>query len=1438
MEPLRDELLGALGSIEPRSASVPMLSTVTARYLDGPACDADYWIRNIRDPVLFLEAIGALAREGHDVFLEVSAHPVLTGAIGDGLRHAGRHGVALPSLRRGEDGRAALLGSLGQLYTLGYPVDWSRLHGSRGRVVPLPSYPWQRERFWLDPAITIAGVRDGRAGKRLLGQGLASSVHVGAYFWERELSLRAFPYLADHCVQQLPVFPAAAYLEMALAAAGDAFGPGPHELERMSFDKALFLSADEPRTLQLVATARMGGATLQFLSRETSATGSNATWTQHAAGGIRFGDPSRSAAPPAQESVATIQGRCPETITGPDFYRGIQARGLQYGPIFQGVERLWRRDGEALGRVGASAEVESGARGYRIHPALLDACLQVVAAALPRGESEDGQVYLPVRVERMRLHGSPGAALWSHAVIRSAGPSRPDTIETDVTVLDDAGQVVLEVQGLALQRLEPQGSAATEATRDWLYEVAWIEKALAVPASSPDPVPADHDGRWLIFADAHGVAPALRNLLEARGERCVLLSRTQDVREFLTEAFGPHQPAWRGIVHLWSLDAATADETTPATLAEARETGCISVLQIVQGLGEAGRGEAPRLWLVTRNTQAVGEPVGGLSIAQAPLWGLGKTIALEHPELRCTRIDLGPAADADEAHALFQELWLNDGEDEVAFRTGRRYVPRLRHLALEPAEATPVMVSSDTPFRLEVPAVGILDNFVLRSTRRRAPGPGEVEIRVRALGLNFRDVLIALGLVPPVFKGSLDFGWECAGTVVAVGEGVRDFQVGDEVLAVALGCFGSYATTPAAAVTPKPAHLNFDEAATIPIVFMTAYYALHHLARLQPKERVLIHAAAGGVGLAAVQIARHIGAEVFATAGSPEKRDFLRSLGVAHVMDSRSLDFAGAVMERTAGQGVDVVLNSLAGEFIPTSVSTLAPGGRFLEIGKVDVLKNTPLGLGLLEKNIAFFVVDLAYIFLNRPDIGRTVLGEVIQHVQTGAFKPLPFRVFPVSQAVDAFRHLAQARHIGKVVVSLQEPEVAVLAAPDAGSPVRPDATYLITGGFGGLGLAVAKRLAAQGARHLVLMGRGGPSSAEAKDALETLKHDGVQVAVAHGDVARRTDVARILNGIREHMPPLRGIVHAAGVLDDGILLQQDRDRFARVMAPKVDGAWALHSLTTDDPLDFFVLFSSGASVLGSPGQGNYVAANAFLDALAHHRRAQGQPAVAINWGAWGEVGLAARADRGANLAGRGLLAMAPPEALQLFDHILRHRPAQVTAARVDWARVGSVHTPPLLQEIVGGASAGASEAATDEQRSPRETVLAAPADRRRELLQELIVNELARVLRCAPSRIDVDQPLTRLGLDSLMAVEFRNRIESGLSVRLPVAELLKGPTTVSLAARLAEELGRAASPAPAITAQPARELLAKLDQLSDEEVDALLRARQEGHTPPPTKAD
>jgi myxalamid-type polyketide synthase MxaB len=783
----------------------------------------------------------------------------------------------------------------------------------------------------------------------------------------------------------------------------------------------------------------------------------------------------------------------------------------------------------------------------------------------------------------------------------------------------------------------------------------------------------------------------------------------------------------------------------------------------------------------------------------------------------------------DEIQALFEEVSSRDREDHVAFRHNVRYVARLVRSTTSAHQARKrTDVSGEQPVQLEIAERGVLDNLKLQPITRRQPGPGEVEIRCCATGLNFRDVLNALGMYPGD-PGPL--GLECAGKVVAFGEGVEGLQVGDNVVAFAPAAYRTFVTVPACFVVRAPEHLSFEEAATIPIAFLTAHYGLHVLAKMSAGDRILIHAAAGGVGMAAVQLAQRTGAEIFGTAGSPEKRAFLQSLGVQHVMDSRSLDFADTVMECTGGQGVDIVLNSLAGEYIPKSLSVLGANGRFVEIGKRDIWDERQVAQ--LRSDVSYFVFDLGEVRLQDPALIRSMLCELMQAFEARALKPLPRQVFPIEEAASAFRYMAQAKHIGKIVVTqrgaIPEP------AAEASEFFATERTYLITGGLGGLGLRVARWMVERGARHLVLMGRSGASGA-AGELINELQQAGAQIVVFQGDVSQANDVGSVLAHIEQSLPPLRGIVHAAGVLDDGILLQQTWTRFAKVMAPKVAGAWNLHTLTQNLPLDFFVLFSSVASLLGSPGQGNYAAANAFLDALAYHRRVQALPALSINWGPWTEAGMAAALGRQGERrwAAQGLGFITPERGLQALEQVLRRGDTQMGVLRVNWSKFAQQFAvsgePPLLSELIGEIRAWSSS----QQPSVREIELlrqleASAPNKRYQLLFHYVQDQVVKVLGLEPSYpMDSRQALHDMGMDSLMAVELTNRLQTGLGLSFPSTLAFDYPTVEAIARHLAEKMLPAessAQPQAGSLTDEQTQVLAEIVQLPEDAAEALLLA-------------
>jgi NADPH:quinone reductase-like Zn-dependent oxidoreductase/NAD(P)-dependent dehydrogenase (short-subunit alcohol dehydrogenase family) len=652
-------------------------------------------------------------------------------------------------------------------------------------------------------------------------------------------------------------------------------------------------------------------------------------------------------------------------------------------------------------------------------------------------------------------------------------------------------------------------------------------------------------------------------------------------------------------------------------------------------------------------------------------------------------------------------------------------------------------------------------------------------------------------------------------------------SVGDAVVLLWPGALATHATLPAAACFRAPAGLDAAEAAGLPTVFQTALHALERCAELRAGERVLIHAAAGGVGQAALQVARRAGAEIYATA-SPSKHAFLRAQGVRHVFSSRTLAFSGEVLAATGGEGVDVVLNSLAGEHVDASLACLKRGGRFVEIGKLGV--KTPEAMRAARPDVAYFLFDLSEIMAEAPELLASLQADLVRGFAEGTLAALPTKRFPARRAVDAFRYLAQAKNVGKVVLVLP-------AASAAGAAVRGDRTYLVTGGLGALGLAIAERLVADGARQLVLCGRRSlaESGVAAQQAVAELEAAGAAVRTVALDVARRAGVESLLASLARELPPLAGVVHCAGVLADGMVLQLLPESIAPVLAPKVDGARHLDELTRGLPLDFFVLFSSMAAPLGAEGQAVYGAANAVMDALAERRAAEGLPALSIQWGPWAGGGMAgSRASRNqVRFAEMGLRSIAPEDGAALFARLLSEELPTVAVLPIAWSkflrRFARGGPPPFY----AGFAAAATAPAADGRRALRAELSRLPAEERAAHLAAFLERELLRVLGFpASTRIDPRKGFSDLGVDSLLAVDLRNRLEAALEASLPATLLFDHPNLEALVAQLAAtvlaDLGPpSATPAAKEAAPAADEDLSALeaDELARrlaEEIDAL----------------
>ncbi|QQQ79518.1 SDR family NAD(P)-dependent oxidoreductase [Saccharothrix sp. 6-C] len=776
---------------------------------------------------------------------------------------------------------------------------------------------------------------------------------------------------------------------------------------------------------------------------------------------------------------------------------------------------------------------------------------------------------------------------------------------------------------------------------------------------------------------------------------------------------------------------------------------------VLRGIGAAATrrddAEPLPLWVVARPSGALPAPESPDDPVDAATWGTARTLGNENRSVAVRRVSWDHGDDpAASAGRLVAELLDPSDEDEVVLTASGRFVPRT-----VPAR-TPTRADAASA-RLVVREPSLFYRLTWVEQEVPEPGAGQVVVRVAAAALNYRDIMVATGLLPPAAEAGAGIdsastlGLEFAGVVTAVGPDVSAVRPGDRVFGMAPGAFASHVLTRVEQLAPVPDGMSCTEAATMPVAWITVHHGLRALARLRAGETVLVHGAAGGVGIAAVGLARRTGATVIATAGSELKRDYLRAIGVDHVVDSRSVKFADDVLRITGGRGVDIVLNSLSGEALVRGLEVLAPCGRFVEIGKRDIYQDSRLAMRPLADNISLFAVDIANLASHDRDWAVRCAEEVFAAVTAGEYTPLPHRVYPVTRIDEAFKLMQHSRHIGKVVVSFDE------AVPVERTPGRlaldPGATYLVVGGLSGFGAATARRLVDRGARRLVLVGRRGPATEEARDLVEELTARGVRVDAHAADVTDRSAMAAVLGSIPpDH--PLRGVVHAAMVLDDRPLEDLDDNAFHTALDPKLRGALVLDDLTDGLELDFFVLYSSGAALVGNFKQANYVAGNLFLEALTRARRRRGRPALAVQWGAIADTGYVAREAMGEQLAKLGLAPCHSDQALDVLEDLLCVPEADVVAVgdfRFEQAAaVLSASATPRLAGLLpedGGESG-------QELRDLLRRIDDFPRAEALQLIEDVLVTELAAIMQTTPDRVDRTKTLSELGVDSLMGME------------------------------------------------------------------------------------
>nr|VFJ72078.1 MAG: Acyl transferase domain-containing protein [Candidatus Kentron sp. FW] len=1108
MEPMLAEFQEIAESITYAKPGIPLCSNATGKVADEEIMDPAYWVRHVREPVRFATGMAALHEEGIGTFLEIGPKPVLLGMAGQCLPDD-TEGIFLPTLREGQNDWRQMLESLGQWHVRSGAVDWKSFEKDYvRRKVQLPTYPFQRQRYWIDKARLARRATQDPLAHPLLGKRLRLSRSEDIYF-ESEIDLSSIPWLTDYRVFDVAVFPAAGYLEMALSVGADivgAQGAVPLRMVNVTLEQVLILPEEEAITVQIVLSPEENAQSPAGIESpadnknhvfQVSSLDGTANWIPHVTGQlVAVGEDSGQ---PGPVDLEKLQSQCPTEVPVGDHYQSCRERGLNYGPGFQGIQRLFRGEGMVLGEIELPESLTAGVDArendkYRLHPALLDACLQVCIPVIL--DASDG-TWLPTGIKELRFHRFAGAPLWSFAKVVDSD-ERNATF--DLSLLDESGIPIAELEGLVVERIgEETLQQHFKKQENGFYEIGWTPGPII---TAKDSLAEETAGSWLIFADGKGLGEELAGRLAEAGQRCILVyadvdwglrgepqhednvyhldpAEPADFERLLKNAFQKEISPLKGIIHLWSLDAPDTDELTAEALSQAQILSCGSVLHLVQAA--IGHKQSARLWLVTRNAVSVGQESDSLAVAQAPLWGLGKVIAQEHPDL------WGGMIDDPTAGELLTEIGIGSdegNEDQVAYRDGQRYVARL-----------------------------------VRS------GP------------------------PPA----------------------------------------------------------------------------------------------------------------------------------------------------------------------------------------------------------------------------------------------------------------------------------------DAQASLHPENSYLITGGLGGLGLQVARWMVDKGARHLVLTGRSSPSEA-ALAVISQLKETGAEIRVINADVSVEAQVLRLFQEMDADMPPLAGIIHAAGVSDLENLSRQDWDRFSRGMAAKVEGSWHLHVLSRSMALDFFVCFSSLSSFLGGLRMGNYVAANTFMDALADFRVRRGLPGLSINWGHWAGGGMSAMADSRMSSENFKEFVLSCERGLQILD-LLMGAPGVVRAGVLQgrlWKYLREFYPsriPPFLSELAQGPSGPSSKSGDF-----IESLKNMPPEEQRNYLFAHIQSELGQVLGFDPSQpMDPQTGFTDLGMDSLMVVESRNRLQTSLGHSLSLAVLFNYSTLDALVDHIAGKLLGLESSKEAIadTDRPSDRIeegiLSRVEQLSEQDAEKLL---------------
>ena len=1363
MSLIKDELLVTTSETQGQATTVDLYSTVTGEKIEGTEINNQYWWRNVREPVRFSKTIDSLVEDGYNVFVEIGPHPVLRNSITQCVGEQNPiHLIQTLNKKKSEE-VAHFYENLNQLYTLGFQLKWDNWV-DRLPHMPLPAYPWQREHLWRETKASKE-LRLGRPGNVFLNR----LVNAPQTTYQVELNKYYFPFLVDHTIQDRKVFPGAAYITAGIALSQKVIkNEFPLTIENIAFHQ--MLTVDETKVQNLYTSFDSKNYGYSVYSKEDQ---DDAFWVKRATGKLVVG---KQHAKTEKLDLEKFISQMTSVVTEEEVYAKLNKGMLNLGPFFNTVKEIHVNGNESMARIQAHPDVRvtEADHEYIMHPTLLDGCFQALAGFDDGYERTD---FVPVSIDKVHVYATPADELYCHAVLRY---SDEKVVSADMYIYNSDGTIAVEVEDFRCQGITPDKIEAPSNIAEKFVYPEWVkeEKTETTQTTNSEAV------YYILTPDLTTALPFVNDFSE---DHVVLELGTEFKKitndhykfdlsnmEALTQIINTNQK-----IILVSLLNLEVPKNWDAKVSEI----CIDLANPIMEMARFiydNAAQTVSLNILTKDSQKVTDNDQITNGALSIVYGLGRTLVNEMPNAEVRLVDLKSTEDTSFALDLIaKRMDQTVGRfEELSVRNGSTYLKKfVKGESVEKVSLSEEIVFQDRNLQLLASKRSGIDGLKFVAAEREAPGPGQIEILIDRTSVDAKDCLKVLGKMElKTIEGTYTeeaLGMVCYGMITRIGEGVTKFGVGDKVMAIAGGTFQTHTNTAALLAIHRPDNLKEDESQAL-YSYLTALYSLKEKARLRKGDKVLIHHAAKGVGLAAVNYAKLMGAEIFATAQSEKNSDYLRSIGVEHIFSAHDLSFAKKILERTEGKGVNVVLSDLSGEMIYQNFSVLAPYGMYLELGKNE---DALLPTKFFHKNLSYIVINMDKMCKDRPEKINFLLTRLQEYFESNKLPPLPATCFGADKVSDAFHLINKGENIGEVVLNFKNQKVNV---DRKNVVVNPNGSYLITGGTRGLGLEIGKWLADNGAKNIALLSRSGLKEAYAKQTVEALLKRGVNVQVYSADIGDAQQMATVFTQMEEQMPKLAGIFHGAMVLDDAYLLDLNESRFRKSFGPKVDGAINLFDLTKDMHLDYFVLFSSISSLIGNVGQGNYVAANAFLDSFAEYSRSEGVNAIALNLGVMRESGVVSRNEKlGKMLENIGTLGLTNEMFFTGLKSILEDKPTQVGFFNLDWETF-SQNTGDSSKFLFGNIFAtegGINNGLTEEQELFLENLTGVGASEQIKFVADGLIEEICAILKIRKEKVDTGVGVNFLGVDSILAAELIINIKKKFIVEILPIEFLSGPS-------------------------------------------------------------